>query len=219
MTDGTSALVKIAVFYDGSYFQQVTNHYRYTHDIRRRIDLGGLHDFIRWRVAKLEDYPKSMCRIVEAHYYRGRFTLADIDEKANRDGNPGFVEEFLRGERVFDQLMAQHHITPHYLRVDTSRDYPRERGVEVALALDAYDLAVTRRLDWVALMTPDADYVPLVRRLALVGTRVLLLAFEFPGKTVVSKALIAEATDVVPMHQVAEQGMPGFDPQTLFVAD
>lgn len=214
-----SSLVRIAIFYDGSYFQQVTNHYRYSHEIGRRIDLGGLHDFVRWRVAKLEDYPKAMCQIVAAHYFRGRFTLSDLEDKAERDDNPGFVEDFLRGERVFDQLMAQHNITPHYLRVDTRQDPPREKGVDVAMALEALDVAVTRKLDWVVLMTPDADYLPLVRKLAAIGTRVMLLGFEFPGRVIVSKALIAEVADAIAMHQAIEQGISGYDIDTLFVAD
>ncbi|MFN7174819.1 MAG: hypothetical protein ACK4MT_08970, partial [Thermaurantiacus tibetensis] len=49
------SLIRIAIFYDGSYFQQVTNYYRYSHEIGRRIDLGGLHEFVRWRAAWLED--------------------------------------------------------------------------------------------------------------------------------------------------------------------
>ena len=214
-----SALVRIAVFYDGSYFQQVTNHYRYGHEIGRRIDLGGLHDFVRWRVSKLEDYPKAMCQIVEAHYFRGRFSLSDLEDKAERDQNPGFVEDFLRGERVFDQLLAQHNITPHYLRIDTRQDPPREKGVDVAMALEAFDVAVTRKLDWVALITADADYLPLVRKLGAIGARVMLLGWEFPGRTVVSKALFAEAADAIAMAQLIEQGIAGFDVDTLFVAD
>jgi uncharacterized LabA/DUF88 family protein len=214
-----SAPVRIAVFYDGSYFQQVTNHYRYGHEIGRRIDLGGLHDFVRWRVSKLEDYPKAMCQIVEAHYFRGRFSLSDLEDKAERDQNPGFVEDFLRGERVFDQLLAQHNITPHYLRIDTRQDPPREKGVDVAMALEAFDVAVTRKLDWVALITADADYLPLVRKLGAIGARVMLLGWEFPGRTVVSKALFAEAADAIAMAQLIEQGIAGFDVDTLFVAD
>ncbi len=214
-----SSLVRIAIFYEGSYFQQVTNHYRYSHGIGRRIDLGGLHAFVRWRVSELEEYPRGLCQIVEAHYFRGRFSLSDLEDKAGRDGKPGFVEEALRGERVFDQLLAQHNITPHYLRIDTRHDPPREKGVDVAMALEAFDVAVTRRLDWVVLMTADADYLPLVRKLAANGTRVMLLGWEFPGRTVVAKALIAEVADALPMAQFVEQGISGFDINTLFVAD
>lgn len=160
-----------------------------------------------------------MCQIVEAHYFRGRFTLSDLDEKAERDRNPDFVEDFLRGERVFDQLMAQHNITPHYLRIDTRQDPPREKGVDVAMALEAFDTAVNRRLDWVVLVTPDADYVPLVRKLAAIGTRTMLLGFEFPGRTTVSRALVAEVSDAVAMHEAIDQGLADYDIDTLFVAD
>jgi hypothetical protein len=212
-------LVRIAVFYDGSYFQQVTNHYRYSHEIGRRIDLGGLHDFIRWKVAKNENCPERLCQVVEAHYFRGRFTLTDLDDKATRDNNAGFVEEFLRGERVFDQVMAQFNIVPHYLRIDTRVDPPREKGVDVALSLEAFDVAIARGLDWVVLISPDADYVPLVRKLAARGTRTMLLGWEFAGRTVVAKALIAEVTDAVAMHKLIDEGVDGYEIDDIFVGD
>lgn len=214
-----ASLIRIAIFYDGSYFQQVTNYYRYSHEIGRRIDLGGLHEFVRWRAAWLEDCPRSMCQIVEAHYFRGRFSLSDLDEKAARDRNPGYVEDFLRGERLFDQLMAQYNITPHYLRIDTRQDPPREKGVDVAMALEAFDTAVNRRLDWVVLVTPDADYLPLVRKLAAIGTRTMLLGFELPGRSMVSRALAAEVSEAVAMHEAIEHGLDDYDIDTLFVAD
>lgn len=212
-------LVRIAVFYDGGYFQQVTNHYRYSHSIGRRIDLGGLHDFVRWRVAWAEGCPESLCQLVEAHYFRGRFTLSDLDDKAARDDNPGYVEEFLRGERMFDQLMAQHNIRAHYMRIDTRSEPQREKGVDVALSLEAFDVAIHRRLDWVVLLTPDADYVPLVRKLAANGVRTMLLGWEFPGKTIVSKALLGEVAEAVAMHRLVEDGLADFDIDSIFVGD
>ncbi len=212
-------LVRIGVFYDGSYFQQITNHYRYGHDVGRRIDLGGLHRFLGWCVARIEKVEPRVCRIIEAHYFRGRFALSDLDDKAARDENPDFAEEMLRGERLFDQALAANGIRPHYLRVDMSQDRPREKGVDVALSLEAFDTAVHRRLDWVVLVSPDADFVPLLRKLAAIGTSTLLLAWELPGKTVVSKGLIAEATEWVPLHRIVDEGIAGFDIDAIFLPD
>jgi hypothetical protein len=214
-----SDLVRIGVFYDGSYFQLITNHYRYAHDIGRRIDLAGLHHFLCWCVSRIERTEPNLCHVIEAHYFRGRFTLSDLEDKADRDNNPDFVEEFLRGERMFDQVLAQNNIRPHYLRIDTRQDPPREKGVDVALSLEALDSAVTRKLDWVVLVSPDADYVPLLRKLAAIGTRTLLLAWEQQGKTVVSKALMGEATEIVPLSRLVEEGINGYDIDGIFLPD
>ncbi|MFQ3595255.1 MAG: NYN domain-containing protein [Sphingomonadaceae bacterium] len=215
----TGRLVRIGVFYDGSYFQQITNHYRYAHDVGRRIDLGGLHAFLRWCVSRIERSEVKLCQIVEAHYFRGRFTLSDLDDKAERDDNPAFVEDFLRGERMFDQVLAQNNVQAHYLRVDTRQDPPREKGVDVALSLEALDTAIHRSLDWVVLISPDADYVPLLRKLAAIGARTLLLAWEAPGKTVVSRALLAEATETVPLHRLVEEGLGEYDIDGIFLPE
>ncbi len=129
------------------------------------------------------------------------------------------MEEFLRGERMFDQVLAQNNIRPHYLRIDTRQDPPREKGVDVALSLEALDSAVTRKLDWVVLVSPDADYVPLLRKLAAIGTRTLLLAWEQQGKTVVSKALMGEATEIVPLSRLVEEGINGYDIDGIFLPD
>lgn len=214
-----NSLVRIAIFYDGSYFQQVTTHYRYTHAIGRRIDLGGLHEFVRWRISRIEDCPPGLCHIIEAHYFRGRFTLSDLEEKAERDDNPGFVEDFLRGERMFEQVLGANNVRAHHLRIDTRQDPPREKGVDVALSLEALDTAIHRQLDWVVLVSPDADYVPLFRKLAAIGTRTLLLGWEFPGRTIVSKALIGEATEAIAMHRLVDEGVDGFDIDEIFVPE
>jgi hypothetical protein len=211
--------VRIGVFYDGSYFQAITNHYRYSHDVGRRIDLAGLHRFLCWCVARIEKADPKACRIVEAHYFRARFALADLDDKAARDDNPGYVEDVLRGERLFDQVLAANAIRAHYLRVDMSQDRPREKGVDVALSLEAFDTAVHRKLDWVVLISPDADFVPLLRKLAAVGTSTLLLAWEQPGKSVVARGLIAEATEWVPLNRLVDEGVAGFEIDEIFLPD
>lgn len=214
-----SRLVRIGVFYDGSYFQAITNHYRYTHDVGRRIDLAGLHRFLAWCVARIEKVDARACRIVEAHYFRGRFALSDLDDKAARDDNPGYVEDMLRGERLFEQVLAANAIRAHHLRVDMSQDRPREKGVDVALSLEAFDMAVHRKLDWVVLISADADFVPLLRKLAAIGTSTLLLAWEQPGKTVVSRGLMAEATEWVPLNRLVDEGVSGFEIDQIFLPD
>lgn len=165
---------RIAVMIDGSYFNRVSNFYKFEHPVGRRLSLSGLMDFIRIAGADMEDVPRSRCRVVEAHYFRGRYTLRDMEDRA-RSAN--FVEETLRNDRVFDQILAASNITPHFTRIDTNSEPPKEQGIDVWLALEAFDLAVSDRCDVVALVAGDGDFVPLVKKINAIGKRALVAAW------------------------------------------
>lgn len=47
------------------------------------------------------------------------------------------------------------------------------------LALEAYELAIYKRFDVSVLVACDGDFRPLVRKLNTLGTRVVLLAWDF----------------------------------------
>lgn len=186
-------IAKIAVFYDGNYFSHVSNYYAYSHQRRARIDVDGLHTFIRRQVAIEEQLDERYCRIVDAHYFRGRRSA----DEAN-----------LYGERLFDSVLMRAGVITHYLPLS-----PRgEKGIDVWLALEAFESAVLKRYDVVALIACDGDYVPLVRKLASNGTRVLLLGWDFEYvdqngfelKTKTSQALLEVATYPVMMSTIID---------------
>lgn len=161
------ALTKIAVFYDGNFFTHVSNFYAYAHERKARINIQGLHDFIRHRVADEEQTDVRYCQIVDAHYFRGRRspTLGD--------------SAFLYGERLFDTVLMRAGVVMHYLPLVQLPDGRIiEKGIDVSLALEAFESAMLKRYDILALLAGDSDYVPLVRKLAVAGTRVLLLGFD-----------------------------------------
>jgi uncharacterized LabA/DUF88 family protein len=165
---------RIAVMIDGSYFNRVSNFYKFEHDAGRRLSLSGLMEFIRVACADMEDVPRTRARVVEAHYFRGRYTVRDLEDRAR---TADFVEESLRNDRVFDQILAASNITPHYTRIDTNVDPPKEQGIDVWLALEAFDLAVSNRCDVVALVAGDGDFVPLVKKINAIGKRALVVAW------------------------------------------
>lgn len=108
-------VTKIGVFYDGNFFSHVSNYYAYAHPRRARIDIEGLHDFIRHKAADEEQTDIRHAQIVDAHYFRGRRSA----DEAN-----------LYGERVFDTVLMRAGVVTHYLPL-TSRG---EKGVDVWLA-------------------------------------------------------------------------------------
>ncbi|MDX2177442.1 MAG: NYN domain-containing protein [Candidatus Sumerlaeia bacterium] len=157
-------VIRIGIFYDGGYFSEVSKYYRYHHERQARISINGLHEFVRARAADLEKRDTEYCRIVDAHYFRGRYSAEDSERK-----------DMLLGERMFDDILIKSGVLAHYL----PRGTYGEKGVDVLLALETYELAVHKQFDIVCLVACDGDYLPLVRKLHALGTRVMLLAWDF----------------------------------------
>lgn len=195
-----NSLTRIGVFYDGNYFLHVSNYYNYTHERRSRISINGLHDFIRQKVAELEGNTTRLCQIVDAHYFRGRLTAGEASQRG----------DLLYYERVFDDILMSEGVTTHYLPVRSALGKKYEKGIDVWLALEAFEMAFYKRFDVLVLIAADGDYVPLVRKLNTLGTRVLVLGWDFEYTdedgnrfyTRTSQDLLAEVTYPVAMQDV-----------------
>jgi cold shock CspA family protein len=89
----------------------------------------------------------------------------------------------------------------------------QEKGIDVWLALEAYELAIYKHFDILVLIAGDGDYVPLVRKLHTQGTQVMLICWDFSYhnengdmvETKTSRQLLADVFFPVPMHQKIEQ--------------
>ena len=207
-------LTKIGVFYDGNYFLHVSNYYKYSHERKNRLSVAGLHRFIRSHAADLCNSAEHLCHIVDAHYFRGR-----VNAFENRNTENG--SEILYYERLFDDMLHAEGITTHYLPVRTESDGSRhEKGIDVLLALEAFELAFYKKFDILVLIASDGDYVPLVKKLNALGVRVMLLSWDFEytnaaGKTNVtrtSQALLEECTYPVAMHEIIDNRVRRNDP-------
>ncbi|MFO8000681.1 MAG: NYN domain-containing protein [Marinilabilia sp.] len=164
-------LIRIGVFYDGNYFFHVSNYYNYVHEKHSRISISGLHDFIRNKIATLEYVPNGYphCQIVDAHYFRSRPGAAEASQKGN----------LLYYDRVFDDILLSEGITTHYLPLKNSSVQRYDKSIDVWLALEAFELAFYKRFDVIVLIASDSDYVPLARKLNSLGTRIMLLSWDF----------------------------------------
>ncbi|MEY2936129.1 MAG: hypothetical protein RL033_6878, partial [Pseudomonadota bacterium] len=158
------ALTRIGIFYDGSFFHVVSNYYAAHHPRRARISISGLHEFVRARIAQEEQVEPRRCRMVEAHYFRGRFSA----EEAEAAGK-------LFSDRVFDDVLVREGVTAHYLPMGPAGT---EKGIDVWFALEAYELALQERFDVCVLVACDSDYVPLARKLSRLGTRVMVVGWD-----------------------------------------
>lgn len=209
MSQGNRAL-KVGVFYDGSYFTHVSNYYNYVHEHHRRIHIGGLHDFVKHMVAEREGTKPNLCHIIDAHFFRGRFTAREANEKPNQ----------LYYDRVFDDVLMYNGVQTHYLPVKDLQGRKREKGVDVLMALETYELCMLKRYDIVALVASDGDHVPLVRKLHALGCKTMLLGWDFEfvdqesGETQTTRTssdLWNEVSYPMPMHDMIDEGLESGD--------
>jgi uncharacterized LabA/DUF88 family protein/cold shock CspA family protein len=195
-------LTRVGVFYDGNYFLHVSNYYAYHHERRSRLSIAGLHEFVRHRIAEEEHKDYHLCQIVDAHYFRGRLSA----QEASNEGNRLFYD------RLFDDILMMEGVTTHYLPVRTVAGFRQERGIDVWMALEAFELTLHKQFDVVVLIASDSDFVPLVRKLHTLGVRVMVITWDYEyydeegrrRSTVTSQYLWDETTYPVAMHSVID---------------
>ena len=99
-------LTRIGIFYDGNYFWHVSTFYYQFHERKSRLSVGGLHRFLKYQIAQLEGTSPELCKIVDAHYFRGRLSAA---EAAKASGDVLFYE------RLFDDVLNSEGVMMHHL--------------------------------------------------------------------------------------------------------
>lgn len=210
-------LTRIAVFYDGNYFLHVSNYYAFNHLRNSRISLRGLHDFIRHQVSTLEETDMHLCQIVDSHFFRGRISANEAQQRGN----------LLYYDRVFEDILMWEGVITHYLPLRNTGGRREEKGIDVWMALEAYELTLLKKFDVVVLITSDGNYVPLVRKMNNLGARIMVLSWDFEftdneGKHVVTRTsheLLSEVTYPIHMHDLIESKATRDDEiiQNLFV--
>lgn len=176
--------LSVGVFIDGGYYAKINRALKATE--RSIIRVRSLFEFITDRLAKIEDVNVSDCQITEAHYFRGRFRVKDAYDK-----------HLLYNERNFEDTLIENDVIFHYKHLrEVERDGRQEvieKGVDVWFALEAYELAVFRKFDYVVLITGDADHEMLVRKLKALKIKTVLLTWNLTDVDATSSLLREEA--------------------------
>ena len=207
-------LTRIGVFYDGNYFWHVSTFYYQFHERKSRLSVGGLHRFLKYQIAQMEGTSPELCKIVDAHYFRGRLSASEA-AKASGD--------VLYYERLFDDVLNAESVMMHHLPLSRSGkgNKKKEKGVDVLFALEAYERTLQNQFDVVVLIASDGDYIPLVRKLHALGTRVMILGWdlEHDGEgrkesttTYTSYELLEEATYPIMMNELIDSRAYRSDP-------
>jgi uncharacterized LabA/DUF88 family protein len=157
-------LCRIGVFYDGSYVTYARYHY---YKVRKVgwLDFQPLHLAIEQEVRE-RTKTFTAYKVVYAAWFQGLFS----SKAAN--------EEQLRRDRRLHLDLLHAGIDPKYVPMSMSG---KEKGVDVALGIDALQAGLDGKIDVAVLVTGDGDLVPVVRALMKQGVQVLLVHFEYEG--------------------------------------
>ena len=194
-------LTRIGVFYDGNFFLGTSNYYCFEHPRRSRLSIAGLHQFICEKITELEGTRKA--QIVDAQFFRGRLSAREAEDRQK-----------LYADRVLDEILMHESVTTHYLPIQLNHNtgLAREKGMDVLLALEAYESVILKHYDVVALFVCDGDYVPLIKKINATGARVMLLGCDFeytdsqgrPRQTYTSQKLIQTATYPIMINEIID---------------
>jgi uncharacterized LabA/DUF88 family protein len=160
-----SFICRIGVFYDGSFFTYAQNHFYADRKIGW-LTFQPFHALIEAFIREKEQ-GYSNYRIVYAGWYQGLFTACQADERQ------------LHNERNRHIDLMHAGIEPKYVPMSQSQ---REKGVDVALAIDALQVGLEGKIDIAVLVTGDGDLVPLARALMKSGIRVAVVYFQYESE-------------------------------------
>lgn len=197
------AICRLGVFYDGSFFSYAQNYYYHQRQLGW-LRFPELHRFLEKYIG-LREQGFASYKVVYAAWHQGLFTSKDATAdhlKRDRD-------------RYHDMMHAG--VDPKYLPMSQKQG---EKGVDVALAVDALQVGLGRMIDVAVLVTGDGDFVPLVRALNKQGVRVLAAYFAFEAadgsKSFINERLLTAANYGVDIDALGSSKEHKQDFTTLF---
>ena len=174
----------IGLFIDGGYFAKINQSLE--EYLSKSIDISELMVFIREKIGMMSNTQMRDCQITESHYFRGRYRVKEANSK-----------HILFSERKFEDSLIENDVIFHYkhLRELQKDGTPTvvEKGIDVWFALEAYELSIVRKFDYVVLITGDADHEMLLRKLKALKIQTVLLTWDVSaGETTSTARLLRE---------------------------
>lgn len=169
----------VGLFIDGGYFTKVNE--ALDDNFSRNINVSALMSFVREQISGMEQVTLRDVQITESHYFRGRYRVNDANSK-----------HLLFAERKFEDSLIENDVIFHYKHLrEIQKDGEItvvEKGVDVWFALEAYELSLIRKFDYVVLITGDADHEMLVKKLKALKINVILLTWDVSDNRTTSTA-------------------------------
>lgn len=173
-----SKICSIGLFIDGNYFVLLDKGL----GNRSRVNIKGLIKYIQKSIADKYDLDPASCIVTETHFFRGRYKAHDARNK-----------NLLFDDRKFEDRLIENDVIFHYKHVyDLPDGTPHEKGIDVWFALETYELALYRDFDFIVMITGDADYEMLARKIKSLKKPAILLSWHYDAQDPTAKALKEE---------------------------
>ncbi len=149
--------MRVGIFYDGMTFKIISDYYRFEHSRHARLAFEGIDLLAQSLVGT---HLRRPAKVSQKHLFMGV-----------RPGPTAGLSP------AFEESMRRNSVTPHYLSMVGTG----EKGVDTALTLEMYRLAITKEVDAAVLVATDADFAPLALEVRALGVPVYLLGFHLPN--------------------------------------
>jgi uncharacterized LabA/DUF88 family protein len=193
--------VKIAVFYDGSYFQTVNKYYKNQHSKQAHLSYEGLHDFICDSIAQRLNIHPSCCEITKAMYFRGIFEQQE--------------------QLIEENILLRHNIQVYkrLLRKQGDSGQIKEKGIDTALAAEMIETALRKQAKYIVLLGGDEDFAPVFEKIrSYNSSKTVLLSWNLEhANTQASYHLIQEADIALEMESFLNSKLHSKQAASLFV--
>lgn len=168
----------IGLFIDGNYFVLLDKGLGDT----RRVNIKGLIKFIQKTIAQKYELDPESCVVTETHFFRGRYKANDARQR-----------NVLLSDRKFEDRLIENDVIFHYKHVyDLPDGTPHEKGIDVWFALETFELALYRDFDFIVMITGDADYEMLARKIKSLKKPAILLSWHYDAQDPTAKCLKEE---------------------------
>lgn len=175
----SNEIISVGLFIDGNYCWLIDKGLK---GDSRRVNFKGLIKFIQKSISEKYELDPSSCVVTETHYFRGRYKA--YDAKAHN---------LLYDDRKYEDRLIENDVVLHYKHVyDLPDGTPHEKGIDVRFALETLELAMFRDFDYVVMITGDADYEMLARKLKSLKIPAILLSWQYDEQDPTAKALKEE---------------------------
>lgn len=179
-----NAFKSIGLFIDGGYYAKINE--ALDENFSMNMNVSALMMLVRQKISQMSGSDLSLCQITESHYFRGRYRVNNANSKY-----------LLYAERKFEDSLIENDVIFHYKHLrEIQKDGSVtviEKGIDVWFALEAYEMSMVRKFDYVVLITGDADHEMLIKKLKALKIKVILLTWDVDESKSTSNLLRDEA--------------------------
>ena len=163
----------VMVFIDGSYIRKHTKEKHGT-DLLNYDTLGRL---------LAQTAVGSSANLIRIYYYDAIANMKDADKIPDLEQRKIIEEEIKdlikKQEHYFERINKQEFVTIRQGHlVVANKENPRQKGVDVLMAIDMLTAANEKQYDWAVLVAGDSDFLDLVKAVKQTGANIMGFYFK-----------------------------------------